>query len=296
MKILNFGSLNIDNVYYLEEFVKPGETISAERMEVFPGGKGLNQSVACSRAGAEVYHAGLFGENGEWLQKYLLNEGIDVTYLNRTSVVQGHAMIQVDESGENCIIVYGGSNYEITEKCIDNVLKNFSEDTILLVQNEISNIDYLINQAHKNKIKIVFNPSPVTEDLIKIDYSKIDWLLVNEIEAEILSKTSTSNDALEYFEKTYPKLNVVLTLGSEGLICLYNKKRIKQEAFKTKVVDTTGAGDTFTGYFVSGLSKGYNIPEILINASKASSICVSKKGAAPSIPFFEELWNTENKQ
>lgn len=296
MKILNFGSLNIDNVYYLEGFVKPGETISAERMEIFPGGKGLNQSVACSRAGAEVYHAGLFGENGEWLQKYLVNEGIDVTYLNRTSVVQGHAMIQVDESGENCIIVYGGSNYEITEGYIDNVLKNFSEDTILLVQNEISNIDYLINQAYKNKIKIVFNPSPVTADLIEIDYSKIDWLLVNEVEAEILSDSSTSDEALDYFEKTYPKLNVVLTLGSEGLICLHNKKRIKQEAFKTKVVDTTGAGDTFTGYFVSGLSKGYNIPEILINASKASSICVSKKGAAPSIPFFEELWNTENKQ
>lgn len=163
MKILNFGSLNIDYTYSVDHIVHPGETITSGSLEVFPGGKGLNQSIALARAGADVYHAGLIGEDGIFLRDLCRESGVKTGYIRETETRTGNAIIQVSEKGENCIILYPGANREQTEEYIDEVLKGFGEGDVLLLQNEINLLDYLISKGAEKGMKIVLNPSPFDE-------------------------------------------------------------------------------------------------------------------------------------
>lgn len=289
MKVLNFGSMNIDNVYYLDHFVQPGETKDVKRLDVNPGGKGLNQSIAMSRAGVKVHHAGLFGNGGDTLKKYLRDNNVDVEFVNKSDAMQGHAIIQVDSEGENCIIVHGGSNTSINIDYIDEVFAAFDKDTILVLQNEISELGYIIEKAHQKGMTVVLNPSPLSIELINLDYTMISWVILNQLEGIALSSAEKVEDIIDYFLKSYPKLNVVLTLGKEGSVCIHNGQVIQQSAMNTEVVDTTGAGDTFTGYFIAGMSAGKDIEVALQEATIAASICVSRKGGAPSIPVYEEV-------
>ena len=153
MKILNFGSCNIDYVYSVDHIVLPGETITSGRMEIFPGGKGLNQSIAISRAGSKIYHAGCIGADGEWLCSLLKDNGADVSRLKKTEEKNGHAIIQVSETGENSIFLYPGSNRMLTEEYVESVLDGFGSGDILVLQNETNLIDYIICQAHTRKMK-----------------------------------------------------------------------------------------------------------------------------------------------
>ena len=138
-RILNFGSLNIDRVYRVEHFVKPGETIASKGYQCFPGGKGLNQSIAAARAGARVFHAGTVGADGDFLIKLLSESGADVRYVRKTDGITGHALIQVSDAGENCIILYPGANFDNDTAYMEQVLSGFSAGDILMLQNEISN-------------------------------------------------------------------------------------------------------------------------------------------------------------
>ncbi|WP_342621578.1 ribokinase [Erysipelothrix sp. P66] len=289
MKVLNFGSMNIDNVYYLDRFVQPGETKDVRKLEVNPGGKGLNQSIAMRRAGIDVCHAGILGNGGNVLKEYLEENEVDVHLVKMDDILQGHAIIQVDEIGENCIIVYSGSNGSVDHEYIDNVLTQFDDETMLVLQNEISELEYVVNEAHKRGMTIVLNPSPLTESLKQIDLNKISWLIMNQVEAEMMSGCTETEAILDTFKVKYPDLNCVLTLGSKGSVCLYEGSIIEQVAFQTKAVDTTGAGDTFAGYFVAGMSRNKPIQEVLNDASKAAALCVSRYGAAPSIPYYKDL-------
>jgi ribokinase len=187
MKILNFGSLNIDYVYHVSHFVKPGETLQAKKQSVFCGGKGLNQSIALARAGATVYHGGCIGLGGVMLQDALEKDHISTELLSSVDVIQGNAVIQVDDQGENCILLYGGSNQAITIQYAEHVLSHFGKGDYLVLQNEISCLEDIVSLASEKEMVVVLNPSPFTDNLRQLDYNHISWLLLNEIEGEQLS-------------------------------------------------------------------------------------------------------------
>ena len=296
MKILNFGSCNIDYVYSLDHIVSPGETETTYKMEIFSGGKGLNQSIAISRAGAKIFHAGCIGEDGGMLEEIMKDSGVDTTYLKKVPEKNGHAIIQVTSDGENSIFLYPGSNAMVEKDYIDSVLDNFEKGDILLLQNEISNIDYIIEKACKKGMCIILNPSPFNEEIKKIDLNMLSYIILNEVEAKAVSGCGNAEEYLVFFEKNYPDLKVMLTLGSRGCIYKDSKTKVSQDVFPVKVVDTTAAGDTFTGYFIAGIASGDDIAEILKTASMASAIAVSKKGAAPSIPERFEVMEALNKR
>lgn len=295
MKILNFGSLNIDIFFRVENIVKPGETISAKSIEKRPGGKGLNQSVALSKSFENVYHAGSVGDDGVFLIDYLKSENINTKYIKKSDKLTGNAIIQVDDRGENSIVLYKGANFDNDKKFIDEVLDNFDKDDILLLQNEISSMKYLIDKAYEKGMKIVLNPSPITDEIKEFDFNKIDLLLVNEIEAKDIANKDNIDESINYFMATYPNINLIVTLGSKGSIFVNKNEKIKQEGIKVQSVDSTGAGDTFTGFFVSYFYQGKNVRDCLKFASLASALSVTKSGASISIPSLCDVKEFERK-
>ena len=257
MKVLNFGSLNIDYVYSVEDFVKKGETISSNKLNVFSGGKGLNQSISLSKAGVNVCHAGMIGHDGTF---------------------------------DNCIILYGGANQEITKGFVDTVLREFASEDWLVLQNEINEIPYIVEQAHKKGMKIILNPSPMNKRIFEINLNYIDCFILNEIEAQELTKTSSDQEILKQeLVKRFPNAEIVLTLGEQGAMYLKGDRCIFQRAYRVEAVDTTAAGDTFTGYYLAGRIQQMPVEKALDMAAKASAIAVSRKGAAPSIPSRDEV-------
>ncbi len=291
MRILNFGSCNIDHVYSVDHFVRPGETITAERMNTFPGGKGLNQSIAIARSGSAVYHAGCIGHDGDIARAALEGAGVDTRYLKEGDSPTGHAIIEVDKNGENSIIIYGGANRQITREYIDEVLSDFDSDTVLVLQNEINSLFYLIDRAYERGMKIVLNPSPFEPRLLEIDTAKLFMLILNETEAFSFSGTDSVSDACEFFLNRKSRLKVIMTLGADG--CIYidpeSREMIEQSAYQVDVKDTTSAGDTFSGYFVSAFARGESIKDALKLASVAASLATSKEGASTSIPTEAEV-------
>lgn len=293
MKILNFGSINIDNVYHVDDFVKPGETKKSLSFQVFPGGKGLNQSVALARAGAAVYHAGKIGPDGQWLADLMKTSGVDTALVEKAKCDTGKAIIQVSDTGQNAIILYEGANQEMDRKYIERVLDQFCAGDILVLQNEINLVPEMIELARQRGLKIVLNPSPANEVIHQCDLSKIQWLLLNEVEGEWMTGKKEPEEICRELLKAYPDMEVVLTLGSQGVLYQSAEKKCFQKAFKVDAVDTTGAGDTFTGYFLRCVSEGETPEKALRLASRAASIAVSRAGAAVSIPYWSEVVREE---
>jgi len=289
MRFLNMGSLNIDFVYKMDHIVTPGETLAAESLERFPGGKGLNQSVAAAKAGAEIYHAGIVGTNGDFLVDELKKVGVNTEYIKKAEAENGHAIIQVNENGENCIFLYHGTNHRFTEDYIDDVLSNFSSGDVLILQNEINNIEYIIVEAAKRGMKIVLNPSPIDKEIKKLSFEKISLLILNEIEAAAFYDIGDYCDILKRFNNDYPDMAIMLTLGSKGCLHAYKGKTDFCPAFSVKAVDTTAAGDTFTGYFVVEFLQSGDAAKAAKIASAAAAIAVSRKGASCSIPNKDEV-------
>ena len=294
MKILNFGSCNVDYVYSLDHIAVIGETEATQGLSILPGGKGLNQSIAIARAGKSVYHAGCIGDGGEFLLDLLKANGVDVSFVDYVNTNNGHAIIQVSKAGDNAIFLYSGSNHMISTEQVDRVLSAFSKDDILLLQNEINNLDYIVKKAYQARMKIILNPSPFNDKIQQIDLNMISYLILNEIEAKEISKCANAQKALAYFREKFPDLKVMLTLGSKGCIYQDEKEQKFCPIFKVDAVDTTGAGDTFTGYFVGGIANENKIEKILKIASCASAISVTREGAAPSIPYMDEVMEQIN--
>ena len=289
MKFINFGSLNIDKVYTVPHLVKEGETLSSVSYEEYPGGKGLNQSLALAKSGAKVFHAGKIGKDGLFLKQQLALAGVNAEGIDEGGLITGHALIQVAPTGENCILLYGGANKEITVEQIDQVLEDFHADDFLVLQNETNCLEYLINAAYKKGLTIAFNPSPISEDIKDLDFSKIDFLILNEIEGQEISGACSPNRILNHLLSIYSNLKIVLTLGKNGVIYKDNVQEHKQEIYNVKVKDTTAAGDTFLGYFLSMISQKPDVKYALNIASKAASLAVSRKGSSSSIPILAEV-------
>lgn len=295
MKILSFGSLNIDYVYSVPHFVKKGETLSAKELNVYTGGKGLNQSIALARAGVETYQAGAIGTDGMFLLEQLKEAGVKTDLVKILDDVRtGNAIIQNDDEGDNCIVLFGGANQAITKEQIDEVFKDFTNEDYLLIQNEINELSYIVEKAKEEGMKIILNPSPMNEKIMKLPLDQIDYFILNEIEAmQILEMDKPEEIDGKYIasllHERFKDATIVLTLGSEGSVCISDDEYVEQSIYKVKAIDTTAAGDTYTGYFIAGILNGKTIKESMDIASKASAIAVTRQGAAPSIPVLEEV-------
>lgn len=291
MRILNFGSLNIDYVYGVDHFVKKGETLSSNSLNVYSGGKGLNQSIAICRAGVKVYHAGAIGQDGFFLLDILNESGVDTELIKILPDTRtGNAIIQNDIQGDNCILLYSGANRAITRAMVDNIIDKFDAGDWLILQNEISEIPYIVEKAHDKKMKIIINPSPMDEKISDINLGYVDCLILNEVEAQgFVGEKKNDDEIVAGMREKFPDMEIVLTLGEKGSIYIGQNETIQQPAYKVQAIDTTAAGDTFTGYFLAARVNGMMVDKALDVASKASAIAVSRKGAAPSIPDKEEI-------
>ena len=294
MKIYNFGSINVDYVYAVDSIVRPGETISALGMQSFPGGKGANQTVAISRAGSEVIHVGQVGKDTEWMKEVLAKEGADVSnVLVAEDVPGGCAIIQVEKSGQNSIIVLGGTNQCMPESLVENVLSSASAGEWVTLQNEINLTPLVMKAAKAHGLKVCFNPSPLTDAVVRYPLDCVELLMVNEGEATTLAGLadgSAPEAAARAIYARYSTPIICITLGGKGAMLFQNGgNAVRQDAFSVKAVDTTGAGDTFTGYLLAGISQGLDIKEALRRAALAAAISVSRNGAIPSIPFAKEV-------
>lgn len=289
MRVLNFGSMNLDYVYTVDHMVLPGETQNSQGMHTFLGGKGFNQSTALAKAGVEVYHAGLIGEEGKIFRETAKEYGIRDEYIQVCDEKNGHTIIQVDKNGQNCILLYGGANRAITREFVDEVLSGFEKGDIILLQNEINELDYIIDKAYEKGMQIFLNPSPFDGALDACDLNKISCFLLNEIEGGQIAGETEPDKIIDGILANYENAKVVLTLGGDGSVYADKEKRCQQPVYKVETVDTTAAGDTFTGYFIAGLLQGKTVEETMRMCAVAAGIAVSRPGAAPSIPYMEEV-------
>lgn len=289
MKVLNIGSMNLDHVYNVDHIVLPGETQATDGMNIFLGGKGMNQSIALAKAGAEVYHGGLIGNDGQLFLDACEEYGVNAKYIRKIKGKTGHAIIQIDKSAQNCILLYGGANEKLTADFIDEVLEGFEAGDILLLQNEVNMIPYIVDKAYEKGMQIALNPSPFNDRLKEVDMGKISLFLMNEVEGGQITGLENPEDIIAKVVEMYPNAKIVLTLGKDGAIYAEGDVRYQQPIFKVQAVDTTAAGDTFTGYFLAGMIEGMPIPDILKMSAKASSIAVTREGAVQSIPYRKEV-------
>ena len=289
MKVLNLGSMNIDYVYSVDHIILPGETESTGGMNVFLGGKGINQSMALAKAGVEIYHAGMIGEDGQMFLDACKEYGVNSDYIKKIEGKTGHTIIQVDKNAQNSILLFGGANRELTKEFVDDVLSNFEKGDILLLQNEVNLIPYIVDCAYEKGMQIALNPSPFNEALNEVDMTKIGIFLLNEVEGAQITGVTDPDEVLAKMREMFPHAKIVLTLGKDGAKYAEGDQTYDQPIFKVQAVDTTAAGDTFTGYFLAGLIEGMEVPEILKMSAKASSIAVTRNGAVPSIPYRQEV-------
>ncbi len=295
MAIINFGSINIDHIYSVPHFVTPGETLSSSQYQFVLGGKGANQSIAGALAGAEVKHVGAINKRDVSFVEQLIEKGVNCDWVAQLdssatkSNATGHALIQVNDEGENAIVLYAGANHQLTKAQIKTALQDAGKQDWVLLQNETNDIADVIELAAKNSVNIAFNPAPMTDEIAQLPLQKVDLLFVNEIEAMQLTNTDAIDKASDALAQQYPNTKVIMTLGKKGVCYLHKGERISVDGFKVDAVDTTAAGDTFTGYFLANYLKSTNITDALTRACAAAALCVTKKGAAPSIPHEQDV-------
>lgn len=291
--VLNFGSLNIDYVYAVPHFVAPKETMASFSRTCGAGGKGLNQSIAMARAGINVAHAGKIGPEGAFLAETLQQAKVNTQWIIRGDIPTGHAIIQVDPHGQNAILLYPGANCALTPEEIQEVLSLQPAGRWLLLQNEVNLLDSIIRQGKAQGMKLAFNPAPCTEEINQLPLEMLDLLVVNEVEAAMLTHGSPDEPTpmLEKLTQRCPNAEVIITLGEKGAVCGCGHQRYAIPATRAeKVVDTTSAGDTFIGYYLAARLRDMAIPEALNTASRAAAITVSRPGAATSIPMANEIF------
>ena len=289
MRVLNIGSLNIDYVYSVDHIILPGETESTGSRDIFLGGKGMNQSCALAKAGVEVYHGGMIGQDGTMFLDACKEYGVHDEFIRIVDGPSGHTIIQIDKNAQNSILLFGGANQKMTTEFIDEVLSHFGSDDILLLQNEVNLLPYIVDKAFEKGMQIALNPSPFNEKLDAVDMKKIGIFLLNEVEGFQLTGYTETEAILAELRRLFPHARILLTLGKDGAVYADETQTLFQPIFPVKAVDTTAAGDTFTGYFLAGLSQGLPMAEVLRISAKASSIAVSRPGAVPSIPYRAEV-------
>ena len=292
-KLVNLGSLCIDHVYGVPAITGPGETVASVSYEVFPGGKGLNQSIAAARAGIDVVHVGCVGADGEWLRETLAGEGVDVSAVRVAPGASGHAVIQVNEAGENAIVITGGANRVLDGNDIEQALAQVGPADWLMLQNEINNLDTVLRLAGERGCRVAFNVAPVDGREAGYDLSTTGLLIVNEIEAAALGGTDVGEDdwsaVMTALADRAPTADIVLTLGADGLVYSRAGELATLPAYEVDAVDETAAGDAFIGFLMASLIQGEPMDRALRMGAAAGALAVTRAGAASSLPRLPEV-------
>lgn len=285
MTIFNLGSVNIDRFYALPHLPQPGETLSASDYTFGLGGKGMNQSVAAARAGAQVHHIGAIGQSDNWVRSRIESYGVDCTYLRALDCNTGHAIIYVDAQGENTIVLDAGANTQQDSDSIAKAIDLAKTDDTLLLQNETNLQPHAAKLALAKGMRVIYSAAPFSIDAVKQMLPYVSILVMNAVEAEQLcSEMGVTLD-------TIPVPQVLVTLGSKGAMWRSNKtgEVIEVTSPKVTAVDTTAAGDTFAGYFASGLDLGLTIKNALEWGTQAAALKVTRHGTADAIPTAAEV-------
>jgi ribokinase len=286
MAVWNLGSINIDNAYRVPHLPAAGETLGAVSYTQGLGGKGANMSVAIARGAARVAHIGAVGKDGAWTVERLLEYGVDTRFIaTLPGAVTGHANICIAEDGENHIITHAGTNRLITEEMIGAALSTASPGDVLVMQNETSGQRYAAEIAKKLGLKLVYAAAPFDADAVRAVLPFIDMLVLNAVEAEQLQA------ALGHDLSELGIADIVVTLGGDGSrwIDVSAGTETQMPAISVTPVDTTGAGDTFTGFLVAGLDRGLPMAQALSLATQAGALMVTRLGTADVIPDLKEI-------
>ncbi len=283
MTIWNLGSINADMIYDVPHLPGPGETLSANRLDRFLGGKGANMSVAAARAGAQVAHIGAVGPDGGWARDRLTEYGVDTRHIAGVEVPTGHAIIAVDAQGENNIILFPGSNHAITPDQLGQALSSASQGDLLVTQNETTLQVEAAKMARALGLTVCYAAAPFQAKAVQAVLPYLDSLILNEVEAEQL------RDATGQSVTDLKIEHVIVTLGSKGARYYHRGEASDFPAHKVRAVDTTGAGDTFTGYVLAGMDRGMPMAQAIAQANRAAALMVTRHGTADVIPDLKEV-------
>ena len=285
MSVWNLGSINVDLFYRVPHLVQPGETLPAKSHQTGLGGKGANQSVAIARAGAQVHHIGMVGADNRWVLDRLVSYGVDVTHVSEAEAATGHAIIMVDEVGENSIVTYAGANYAQLVGKIDAALAEAHEGDILALQTEVSHLAEAAQIARGRGLFVAYSAAPFRPDIAKKMLPHVDLLVLNEVEAGQLA------GAMGMPVEEVPVPHMLITLGARGARWRDQQTGHVTEvpAFPVEPVDTTGAGDCFIGYVLAGLDQGMSREEAMRFGTAAAAIKVTRTGTADAIPARAEV-------
>ena len=285
MAILNLGSINADMVYAMPHLPAAGETLAAASLTRFLGGKGANMSVAAVRAGSQVRHIGAVGPDGAWAVERLQSYGVNTDHVAQSETATGHAIIAVEPGGENQIILFAGANRALEEAPLRAAVAAASPGDILVMQNETSLQAKAAAAARGAGLRVCYAAAPFDADAVQAVLPHLDLLFLNEVEARQLEE-ATGRTPAELGVR-----DVVITLGAKGArhIDGTSGNTLDIPAHPVTAVDTTGAGDTFTGYVLAGLDQGLKMPEAMALASRAAALMVTRHGTADVIPTREEV-------
>ncbi len=285
MTVWNLGSINVDLFYRLPHLPRPGETLPASSHETGLGGKGANQSVAIARAGAQVHHIGMIGTDNAWVLDRLSGYGVDVTHVDRAEAATGHAIIMVDELGENSIVTFAGANYAQLVGNIEDALDAAKPGDILALQTEVSHLAEAAQIARKKGLFVVYSAAPFKPEIAKKMLAQVDLVVLNEIEAGQLA------EAMGQPVEKIPVANMLVTRGARGALWRDQVTGDTNEvsAFAVEPVDTTGAGDCFIGYVLAGLDQGLARPAAMRLGAAAAALQVTRPGTADAMPARDEV-------
>jgi ribokinase len=281
--IWNLGSINIDNFYEVSHLPAAGETLAAHSYGFGLGGKGANMSVAAARAAARVSHIGAIGADGRWTRERLMEYGVDTPHIAQVKGPTGHANILIDRRGENSIVLFQGANSQLTEAIIGAALTGASPKDFLLMQNETNGQEYAAATARSLGLRVAYAAAPFDAGALTRLAGRIDLLILNEVEAAQLD--AGAGPALGMLGVQ----DMIVTLGEKGCKWISDKGEKHFEAYPAEAVDTTGAGDTFTGYLVAGLDRGMPMDVAVDLALKAGAMMVERRGTADVIPDLKEI-------
>ena len=284
MTIYNLGSINADIFYRVPHLPMAGETISAMSIDRGLGGKGANMSVAAARAAGRIVHIGSVGDDGVWAKDRLTEFGVDTRHIH-VGGTTGHAIINVDDAGENAIVLLGGANQEITTDMVGAALSGANVGDVLLMQNETNAQVEAAQMAHKLGLKVAYAAAPFHIDAVKGVLPYLDYLFVNEVEAAQLTEAMGQDVSHLGID------NVIVTLGSDGCVW-YGSNMTEGQKFAARpveAVDTTGAGDTFTGYVLAALDRGLSMEQAIELATKAAALMVTRHGTSDVIPDLKDI-------
>jgi ribokinase len=285
MAVFNLGSINADLFYQVPHLLAPGETLASTDHSRGLGGKGANMSVAIARAAARAVHIGAVGADGGWAVERLLEYGVDTRNIVKLDVPTGHAVIMVDDHGENAILLFPGANRAITESHMDSALLGATEADTFVFQNETSAQIEGATLASSKGMRVVYAAAPFDAQAVEAVLPMLDILVMNAVEARQLT------DALGMTLAALPVRDVIVTLGGDGCRWINTDDGTDQTfpAIPVTPVDTTGAGDTFTGFLVAALDRGLPMKQAILLGQQAGAIMVTRHGTADVIPDLKDI-------